>query len=249
VRRVVALLGLLLLVLPTNAAVDPSRKPIEFYFARLQYPGYFGDDNLKNYYTDFPDMDTRLTIAMNRLTGVHVDDVLVPLDRGIFRYPFLYAVEPEQINIDDKQVQLLREWSARGGFLVMDDLHGDEDLKPVDELIHRIWPGIRRVELTPADEIFHTFYNIREFKQAVNDSIAACRDNGCEQWENGPSGKEPKFFGYYTDDRADQMRVFVAYNNDLGDGLEHADEPDYPSWMSLFSMEVFANVIIYSLTH
>ncbi len=200
-------------------------------------------------------MDEHLVQILNRVTNIRADTVVVKVTPDIYKFPLLYTVEPEQINFDDRQIALMREWSARGGFWFADDFHGDEDLKPFEEMLRRIWPDIVRIELTPKDDIFHIFYDIDKFEQVVNDSINDCRPE-CEQWENGPSGKEPKFFAYYTGagtaknpQDAYQIRVLAAFNNDLGDGIEWMSEPGYPFEMSVFSLKSCVDVIIYALTH
>ena len=93
--------------------------------------------------------------------------------------------------------------------------------------------------------MFHAFYDIDSIIQVTNDGIAKCRD--CDQWENGPSGRIPKILAIF-DDRG-RMNVLMAWNTDLGDGLEWADDPAYPSAYSTYSFKFLTNVIVYAMTH
>src|SRR3954453_6187626 len=78
----------------------------EWVFARLMYParetyGFRGGDNWKkgasNWTIDYPRSDRHLTMAVRRLTRLHVRSVeqVVDLDDpdDVFNYPWMYAVE------------------------------------------------------------------------------------------------------------------------------------------------------------
>ena len=43
--------------------------------------------------------------------------------------------------------------------------------------------------------------------------------------------------------------VRVPWNEDLGDGLEWADDPQYPAEYSSFAFKFVTNVIVYGMTH
>ena len=43
--------------------------------------------------------------------------------------------------------------------------------------------------------------------------------------------------------------VLMAWNEDLGDGLEWADDPEYPANYSAFAFKFVSNVIVYAMTH
>ncbi len=248
IKRIMLVVALASVAFAQDDDVPANRKPVEVYFARLKYPGIYGDDNLKNWYTDFPEADKHIARMINRITDIHMNVAVVPLDRSVFRYPLLYIVEPEQMKLSSANVILLREYLSRGGTLFLDDFHGEEDMIPVTETLARIWPGIVRIELKMDHDLFHNFFNITKMEQVVNDSIASCRPVGCEQWENGSSGREPHVYAYYAKDGVDPM-IIATFNEDLGDGVEWADDPAYPHELSAFSFKMFSNVMLYSLTH
>lgn len=231
-----------------HADVPASRKPTEFYFARLMYTVRDGDTSIKGWYTDTPNMDDNLVAILNRVTGISADTKTVSVTSEIFKSPFLYSVEPEQIVFTAKEAALMHEWLARGGTWFADDYHGDVELADFDRTVRQVWPNVDREELTPQHPIFHVFYNIDRFIQVVNDQINACRPD-CDQWENGPSGIQPKFFAYYDRENPDHIMVLAAANTDLGDGLEWMSDPNYPFEQSVYAMKVVTNVVIWALSH
>ena len=217
-----------------------------FQFARLRYPGGI-PDYVKNWYTDYPNMDDHLTTLLHRLTGMDVGrPVLVdPSSPALFEYPFVYSVEPEQMVLGPAEVRNLREYLGRGGLWFADDFHGDEEFGQFLQQLRRVIPDAKPVELTTSHPLFHCFYDIDTIIQVTNDSIAECAE--CEQWENGPSGKIPKVFAIF--DEHGRIIVLMAWNTDLGDGLEWADDPAYPAEYSAYAFRFVSNVVVYTMSH
>jgi hypothetical protein len=218
----------------------------KFQFARMQYPGGI-PEYIKNWYTDFPAMDQHLTALLRRLTGIDVATPVVvsPSSHDIFKYPLIYSVEPEQMILGSADIANLQVYLSRGGIWFADDFHGDEEFDQFVQQIRRVVPGASPVELNTSHPLFHCFYDIDNVIQVTNDSIAKCSD--CEQWENGPSGKIPKVFAIF--DPHGRINVLMAWNEDLGDGLEWADDPGYPGNYSTYAFKFVTNVIVYSMTH
>jgi len=223
-------------------AVDGS----EFHFARLQYSGGIAD-SVKNWYTDYPEMDDHLSRLARRLTGINVGapTVVEPMNPNIFAFPMIYSVEPEQMDLSPEDAANLREYLAHGGFWFADDFHGDKELDKFLHQVQRVLPEATAVELDTSHPLFHSFYDIENIVQVTNDGIATCGD--CDQWENGPSGKIPKVFAIV--DGHDRICILMAWNTDLGDGLEWADDPDYPAKYSAYAFKFLTNVIMYAMTH
>jgi len=217
-----------------------------FQFARLRYPG--GVPNyIKNWYTDYPNMDKHLTILLQRLTGIDVASPLLvePSSAGIFNYPLVYSVEPEQMVLGPNDIANLHEYLRRGGLWFADDFHGDEEFDQFMKQVHRVLPGAVPVELDVSHPLFHCFFDIERIIQVTNDSIAKCAE--CDQWENGPSGKDAKVFAIL--DSRGRISVLMAWNTDLGDGLEWADDRQYPANYSAYAFKFLTNVIVYAMSH
>ncbi|HAJ75537.1 MAG TPA: hypothetical protein DCM64_03685, partial [Gammaproteobacteria bacterium] len=133
------LFTLALLILPI---AQPSRAQLdnpdlydiagEFAFVRVQYDSYFSG----GYYggpwlTDFPAADENFLRGVARLTNVRVMSQPIVLrfdDEEIFDYPFLYALEMGRnggLSLKPREVENLREYLLRGGFLLIDDFWGE----------------------------------------------------------------------------------------------------------------------------
>jgi Domain of unknown function (DUF4159) len=224
----------------------PTDQTGEFQFARLRYPGGI-PGFLKNWYTDYPEMDVHLATIVSRLTGIYFGPSIVidPSNPNLFNYPLIYSVEPEQMVLGPRDVSNLREYLSRGGFWFADDFHGDEEFCQFLEQIHRVLPDASPVELDISHPLFHSFYDIDKIIQVTNNGIAECLE--CDQWENGPSGKDPKVFAIL--DQHQRIIVLMAWNTDLGDGLEWADDPRYPEKYSKYSFKFVTNVIVYAMAH
>jgi Domain of unknown function (DUF4159) len=218
----------------------------KFQFARMRYPGGV-PEYMKNWYTDYPAMDRNLTALLQHLTGIDVAlPVLVdPSSRDIFNYPLVYSVEPEQMSLSWSEIRNLRNYLSRGGMWFADDFHGKEEFDQFLKQIRKVIPGASPVELDTSHPLFHCFYDIDKIVQVTNDAIAKCSQ--CEQFENGPSGRIAKVFAIVDTHR--RINVLMAWNEDLGDGLEWADDPEYPSKYSTFSFKFMTNVIVYTMTH
>lgn len=234
------------------AAIDKtpdSRAPDQtgqFQFARLRYPGGI-PGFIKNWYTDYPAMDFHLSKIVQRLTGIDVGPSVVidSSSPNMFDYPLIYSVEPEQMDLGPADVTNLRRYLSRGGIWFADDFHGDEEFCQFLEQIRRVLPDASPVELDTSHPLFHTFYDIDRIIQVTNNGIAECQE--CDQWENGPSGKDPKVFAIL--DQHQRISILMAWNTDLGDGLEWADDRRYPANYSKYAFKFVTNVIVYAMTH
>jgi len=225
---------------------SPAGQIGQFQFARLRYPGGI-PDFFKNWYTDYPAMDIHLTRIVRRLSGIDVGPPVVidPSTERLFDYPMIYSVEPEQMVLGPRDVANLREYLSRGGLWFADDFHGDDEFCRFLDQIHRVLPDASPIELDTSHPLFHAFYDIDQIIQVTNNGIAECPD--CDQWENGPSGKDPKVFAILDEHR--RISVLMAWNTDLGDGLEWADDSRYPGSYSKYAFKFITNVIVYSMTH
>jgi hypothetical protein len=235
---------------PLNRSADKPAAGISktprFHFARLRYPGGI-EGYIKNWYTDYPNMETHLSTLFERLTNIEVGDpdVVDSVSPNIFNYPLIYSVEPEQMVLAEADAANLAEYLSRGGFWFADDFHGDAELNQFIEQVRRVIPGAKVVELDTTHPLFHAFWDIDSIVQVTNDGIAKCR--GCDQWENGPSGKTAKVLAVM--DENGRINVLMAWNTDLGDGLEWADDPAYPGAYSAYSFKFLTNVIVYAMSH
>jgi len=231
----------------------------EWAFARLMFPpgplnGYEGRDadwhtGYSLWSQDFPRADRHFSLAVRRLTRLHVRSVeqIVNLDEGdAYDWPWLYAVQVGEWGLTDRQGQALREYLLRGGFFMADDFHGDTEWVEFESRIKKAFPEKKIVEIEDNDAIFHTVYDLNERYQlpgqahvraGYKDGIGASRG----------SGRGAHWRGIYDD--KGRVMIAISYNSDVGDAWEWADDPYYPEKFSDLAIRLGVNYIVYSMTH
>src|SRR6266571_1131104 len=104
----------------------------EFQMARVKYRtfGGAGSHGIRQpwWAIDYPLAEEHFFAALRRVTNIQVaeDERHLELtDKRIFQYPFLFLQQPGQGNWrpSNEDAANLREYLARGGFLLVDDFH------------------------------------------------------------------------------------------------------------------------------
>jgi hypothetical protein len=162
----------------------------------------------------------------------------------------LYAVEVGHWALPDDQVAQLREFLMRGGFLMVDDFHGDEPYHNVSSewqvfvaSMSKVFPDRPIVDLENADPIFHTIYDLNDRFQVAG---WQWRRSG-RTYEAGETGKTPHWRAI-TDDKG-RVMVAICHNMDLGDAWEWSDDPRYPEKWASLAYRIAMNYFMYDLTH
>ncbi len=183
---------------------------------------------------DYPRSDRHLLEGVRRLTRIESKSVeqVVSLDGtdDLYNYPTLYAVEVGHWKLKESDAKQLREFLLRGGFLMVDDFHGERaadhdqginEWANFKEGMFQIFPDRPIVDLPNDDPIFHTIFDLSDRFQVPG---AQYFESGIT-YEKGPTGKVPHWRGV----RDDKGRIMVAicHNMDLGDAWEHSDEAKY----------------------
>lgn len=236
----------------------------EWTRARLRYPdvyGYpkrplaYGGRDFPGYWTmDYPRSDRHLLQGVRRLTRIDTQSVeqVVTLDDDdeVFNFPMLYAVEVGHWQLEDSDAKKLREFLLRGGFLMVDDFHGDtpyhdvySEWKVFRASMDRVFPDRPIDDIPDNDPIFHTLYDLENRFQVPG---AIYFDTGLT-YEAGESGKTP----HWRCIRDDKGRIMVAicHNMDLGDAWEHSDEARYQEKWSSLAYRIAMNYFVYDLSH
>jgi len=241
----------------SNFELTPDwQEKTEFTFARLMFPGGWNDGyrgrfdgdfrlGLSLWTQDYPRADRHFSQALRRLTRIHVRSVEQPinLDEGdAYDWPWLYAVQVGEWGLTDAQAVELREYLLRGGFFLADDLHGRTEWGVFEERMKHVFPERPIVEIDDSDPIFHTVYDLNDRYQVPG--MAHLRV-GAKNPEDGGIGAHWR--GIYDD--KGRIMVAVAYNSDLGDAWEWADEARYPEKFSALAIRVGVNYIVYAMTH
>jgi Domain of unknown function (DUF4159) len=230
------------------APVPPdANEKTEFTFARLRYPSVRARGMWAmrgSWSTDYPKADRQFLQGVRRLSRIHarsMEQVVDLFGDEVYRYPFLYAVEPGHWNLPADQAAKLREYLLRGGFLMTDDFHGTVEWEIFTASFDRVFPDRPVVDISNHDAIFHVLYDLDERYQVP----------GIVMFETGHTyeydGYEPQWRAVY-DDRG-RVLAAICHNMDLGDAWEWADMPQYPERYAALAYRVGINYIIYSMTH
>ena len=104
----------------------------EFAFARLRYRSYGGGFRRRgggSWGTDANTADRHFMVGVRRLTRVDARSVeeIIDVDSDeMYKWPWLYAVEVGHWELSESQATRLRQYLDRGGFLMVDDFHGED---------------------------------------------------------------------------------------------------------------------------
>jgi hypothetical protein len=259
-------------VLPLMANTESDSNP-EFYFTRLIYSGgrgnFYGRNSPKigsertceslargegggggggTWATDYPASDCKFMWGVERLSGVRVYDKtphsVAIMDPDIFKYPYLYVVEPGRgLDLSKEEAAQLRQYMLRGGFVHFDDFWGLGERDNVEFQIRQVFPEFEWKPLEMKEEVFHTFFDVNTVMQIPNVS------NGCSggrTWER-QDDTEPRIYG--VKDEKGRLMSVITYNSDLGDAWEWMDQPCYPEAYSSQAYRMGLNFIIYSMSH
>jgi len=226
-----------------------SNEKTEWTRARLRYPSIYGGGLQYDYNwtIDYPRSDRHLLQGVRRLTRIHTRSVeqVVDLDgtNDIYNWPMLYAVEVGHWDLPVDQAKQLREYLLRGGFLMVDDFHGDQEWAVFAASMNRVFPDRPIVDIPNDDQIFHTVYDLNERFQVAG----AQYFRSGRTYEKGESGRPDHWRAIYDD--KGRVMVAIRHNMDLGDAWEWSDDPEYPEKWAGLAYRIAMNYFIYDLTH
>jgi hypothetical protein len=248
------------------ALPDDWDKPAGFVVARLMYPSGYGAGGFggfgrgfgrggggdwreggTSWAVDYPRGDRYFARILRRLTTIDVRSVEQPvnLDDGddVFDWPYLIVGLPGFWDLTDAQVKKLREYLERGGFLLADSFFGEDEWAGFEYGIRRVFPNADIVELPDSHPLFHTVYDLTTKGQVPNWN--ALSRGGGGGYRNG--GVVPHWKAIL--DGSNRVMVAIAFNNDLGDSYQWADDPEYPAAGATLGLRMGVNFVAYALTH
>jgi hypothetical protein len=225
----------------------------EFHMGRVIYPtrGGAGSRGYINpwWAVDYPQAEEHFTTAVNRLTNISAfgDSRHMEIsDPRLFDYPFLFMQQPGQGNWrpTDKDAEILRDYFKRGGFMLVDDFHGEYEWDIFQQAISKVLPGRPIVDIPDDDPIMHVFYDLSDRKQLPGlRHLRMGRDGNVVVQMEGPV----HWRGIY--DERGRLIVAMNFNMDMGDSWEHADDPWYPAEMTGQAYRLGINYLMYAMTH
>lgn len=218
----------------------------EFTFARLQYGGYGFGRRGGSWATDWPEADEHFIIGLRNWvqSSLKVSDeptVVAPVGQALFKYPFIYIVEPGYMELEPQHAAQLREYLLRGGFLMLDDFWGEYEWENVQYQLRKVFPEYQIKDLPLDHPLFHCYFDINEIVQVP---VVSYIYSGITHEKDGIV---PHYMG--ISDEQGRVMVFIARNCDNGDAWEWIDEPRYPLKFGLAAYRIGMNAIVYAMTH
>ncbi len=228
-----------------------------FSFCRGMYTSARREAGGQGWSTDYPDADVNFSIRFSELTKTRVgkqrsgdpNHLVVQLtDEYLFDCPFLLMSDVGTMELNADEVQALRKYLLKGGFLWVDDFWGPWAWAEWEQNIGRVLPPTEYPikDLPPEHPIFRSMFEIAKLPQIP--SIQFWRVSGGLTSERGAESSEPHIRG--ITDAHDNLMVLMTHNTDISDAWEREGED--PRYFYSFSPDGYAvaiNAVLYGLTH
>lgn len=218
----IAVLGILLSHADSPAESRPGVAP-RLTVARLQYDG--GGDWYAN-----PSALPNLLAAIGERTSLEVErsEARVRLtDDRLWDYPYLYLTGHGNIVLGDAEVQALREYLLRGGFLHADDNYGLDTAFRRE--IARVFPDRQLHDVPLTHPVYHILYDFPRGIPKIHEH----------------DGKPARGFGIFVGER---LAVYYSYESDLGNGWEDPQVHKDPPALREAALRMGVNLFLYAVT-
>jgi hypothetical protein len=228
-----------------------------FNFCRALYTSIRREAGGQGWSTDYPDAELNFSLRLGELTRTRVskdatgspDHLVVRLtDDELFQCPYLHIEDVGSAALTEREVEALRTYLLKGGFLWVDDFWG--------EYAWTIWQNELERILSPTDypirdltldhPVFSAMFDVHALPQIP--SIQYWRQSGGDTSERGRDSAVPHFRG--VSDASGNLMVLMTHNTDISDSWEREGED--PRFFYNFSPDGYAvgiNVVMYAMTH
>jgi hypothetical protein len=148
-----------------------------------------------------------------------------------FKYPIAYVSEPGFWTMDESELTGIREYVAKGGFIIFDDFEGPHWYN-FEERWREAFPDLQLQPLPKTHPIFDAFYDIRGSTLPPG------------------YGRMAEWYGAFEDNDPTKRLVAIAnYNADLGELMEFSDTDFVSIDISNEAYKIMTNYVIYAMTH
>jgi hypothetical protein len=227
----------------------------DFVFCRIRFRGgYEGFGG--GWGVDYPRADENLSIRLSELSNaaVNLDKhgspnyvVIQATEPELFKCPFVALTNHGRAYFGPEEVEALRAYLKKGGFLWADDAWGSYAWEHWLGELRKVLPASEYplVDLPINHSIFHTLFSAQRIPQIPNIGFYRGTGQTSEQWEDS---RTPH--AYALVDLSGRIVVLTTHNTDFGDAYER--EGDDPEFFYKFSVEGYAigiNVLLYAMTH
>ena len=230
------------LALPLDLPYENVPYDGRFTFTRLRFtPSRWGPGNYiwgldLKWNHDYPRAESHFVKILQETTTIDATlegfNILALDDPELFRYPVAYLCEPGFWTMSEDEVQGLRAFLLKGGFLIADDFRGGHWYNFVEQL-GRVLPEARLVQLDASHPIFDSFFRIDPYAL-----------------EHPFFRAPPTYHGVFEDNDPSRRLMLIAnYNNDIGEYWEWSDTGFIPIELNNEAYKLGVNYIVYGMTH
>jgi hypothetical protein len=223
-----------------------------FTFCRLRYERT-RRQRKTGWWDDYPASDFNFLSRFEELTKVSISRwangdpgfAQVTLqDRDLFHCPFLKMQGAANYDFTSEEVDTLRQYFLKGGFLWEDDNWTDDDWEYIRANLVRILPEYPIVEITPGHPLLSVLYHVSAIPQIP--SIESWRRSGGRANEFGAG--PPHLYAIFGENN--RLMVLVSINCDTSDSWEReGDNPEYFQQFSPMGYALGVNVAVWMMSH
>ena len=226
-----------------------------FTFARIEYDSDRGGwGSGRGWSTDYSDADINLLFRLQQITSMKVNDDpegrhLRLTDPDLYKYPFIYIVEPGGLYLSDLEAERLRKHLLNGGFLMLDDFWGERAWENMESQIKKAFPDREFADLPANHPIFNGVFRLDKDKlQTPSVDLGMQSEYDGVTWER-PDAREVHFRGLYDD--KGRLMLLACHNTDNGDGWEREGFNEYffREFSSKKNYPLAVNIVLYMMSH
>jgi len=236
----------------------PGHRDNGFTFCRLMYTSVRRESAGRGWRTDYPAADVNFMIRLSELTAAKVDFgdagspnhwVVEITNPELFTCPFVMTSDVGTIGLSTEEVDRLREYLVKGGFLWVDDFWGTPAWNQWSSAIARVLPPSEYpiIDLPLDHALFKGLYNIWEVPQIANIGFWR-RAGGASTSERGADSDEAHF--RVITDADGRILVAMTHNTDIQDAWEREGED--PRFFERFAPDGYSlgvNVLLHAMSH
>jgi len=228
-----------------------------FIYCRGFYTSVRREAGGTGWWTDYPAADNNFSVRLMELTYTHIqldrdrqpNTVVVRLsDPLLYKCPILFMEDTGTVRFSSREVDSLRDYFAKGGFLYVDDFWGTSAWQQWAAEIGRVLPPAEFpiFDIPSGHPILHSLYDVKAVPQVS--AINFWQRNGGSTSERGADSPHANFRGI-ADDHG-RLMVVMTHNTDISDTWEReGEDKEYFRMFSPAGYALGVNIVLYAMTH